>query len=152
MFTVFYFADPAAGKGLDHLTLSNQIAMTVISPNRRNFRGAPFEKMLASVGARFLGSLHCVAGRPSRGGANWIRSNAFRTFVFLFSRIDGSGHRVLLRGQTFGKHKLAPKISPGKTWEGVAGDCRSILLAAVSHFGFFEIYRLSGHSCWLRVD
>jgi len=36
-------------------------------------------------------------------------------------------------GRGFGKVKLAPKISPGKTWEGVFGGlCAVLLLAAVS--------------------
>ena len=34
-------------------------------------------------------------------------------------------------GRTFGKHKLAPSISPGKTWEGVAGGVVAVLAAAV---------------------
>ncbi len=33
-------------------------------------------------------------------------------------------------GRAFGKHKLAPSISPGKTWEGVAGALIAVLIYA----------------------
>ena len=33
-------------------------------------------------------------------------------------------------GRAFGRHKLAPAISPGKTWEGVAGAVVGVLLYA----------------------
>jgi phosphatidate cytidylyltransferase len=42
-------------------------------------------------------------------------------------------------GRAIGKHKLAPKISPGKTWEGVVGGLLSALaLATAAHFWFFK--------------
>jgi phosphatidate cytidylyltransferase len=31
-------------------------------------------------------------------------------------------------GRAFGKHKLAPAISPGKTWEGVAGAVVGVMI------------------------
>lgn len=34
-------------------------------------------------------------------------------------------------GRTFGRHKLAPRVSPGKTWEGVAGGVAAVLAVAV---------------------
>lgn len=41
-------------------------------------------------------------------------------------------------GRAFGKHKLAPSISPGKSWEGVAGAVVAVVLyaLAVNHLGW----------------
>lgn len=48
-------------------------------------------------------------------------------------------------GKRFGKHKLAVEISPGKTWEGVAGA-----LAAVTLYGLLLCY-FKHYSLWLVV-
>jgi phosphatidate cytidylyltransferase len=45
-------------------------------------------------------------------------------------------------GKNFGKHKLAPSISPGKTWEGVLGA-----LIAVSLFAFV-VSSINGLNYW----
>jgi phosphatidate cytidylyltransferase len=38
-----------------------------------------------------------------------------------------------------GRHKLAPNISPGKTWEGALGGmAASLLMAVLAHFWFFR--------------
>jgi phosphatidate cytidylyltransferase len=41
-------------------------------------------------------------------------------------------------GHAWGRHKLAPTVSPGKTWEGVAGAFAAVAVyAAVFHFWWF---------------
>src|SRR4030042_5555347 len=46
-------------------------------------------------------------------GRDWVFIALFSTFA-----VDTSAYFV---GRAFGKHKMAPKVSPGKTWEGAAG-------------------------------
>ena len=45
-------------------------------------------------------------------------------------------------GRTFGRHKLAPHVSPGKTWEGVAGALLALLLYAWIMSGFQSVVAL----------
>ena len=49
--------------------------------------------------------------RRPEDGAYWVL-----TFVTTVALIDSSGYLV---GRVFGKHKLAPGVSPKKTWEGL---------------------------------
>ena len=52
-----------------------------------------------------------------------------RSLLTAFILIAGAGDiGAFFVGRSFGRHKLAPRVSPGKTWEGLAGG----LVAALS--------------------
>jgi phosphatidate cytidylyltransferase len=50
---------------------------------------------------------------PDWDGRDWVMLALFATFA-----VDTTAYFV---GRAFGKHKLVPTISPGKTWEGAIG-------------------------------
>ena len=54
--------------------------------------------------------------------------------AFLIATVQGSDVLQYVFGKLFGKHKVAPKISPSKTWEGLIGGIisASLLGAALS--------------------
>ena len=117
------------------------IAVTIGTLIAVTLRGAPFEKMIPSVGATLLGVLyipllgsHLVALRT---GFPQLLSAHLLSFFFLV--LMGSDAGAYYTGRALGKHKLAPSISPGKTWEGaVGGLVAALAMAALAHFWFFR--------------
>lgn len=66
----------------------------------------------------------------ARGG-QWL--------LFVFVLVWAADVGAYFVGRAFGRHKLAPAVSPGKTWEGVAGGLLAV--AAVSVVAAFWFTR-----------
>lgn len=149
--------DPAAGyiAGAALITISLQndpalnvllvqfviIALTAGTLIAATVRGAPFDKMIPSVGATILGVLYIpLLGShliSIRTGFNPTLSAHLLSFFFLV--LMGADAGAYYVGRALGKHKLAPSISPGKTWEGAVGGLLAALaMAVLAHFWFFR--------------
>jgi len=61
-----------------------------------------------------------------------IRYGVWAFLMFIFT-VKCSDIGAYTSGRLFGKHKMAPSISPGKTWEGLGG---AIVFAAATGFCF----------------
>jgi phosphatidate cytidylyltransferase len=49
-----------------------------------------------------------------------------RQLLVLLAVVWIADSAAYLTGRRFGRHRLAPRISPGKTWEGVMGACAAV--------------------------
>ena len=63
-----------------------------------------------------------------------LRDISASLVLFLMSLVWVADSAAYFSGRRWGKHKLAPRVSPGKTWEGVAGA----LLAAVLYVALWR--------------
>lgn len=116
------------------------IVLTAAALVAATLRGAPFDRMIGSVGATILGVLyiallgsHLVALRMWHNEA--VAADMLSFFFLVIMGADSGAYYV---GRAFGKRKLAPSISPGKSWEGVVGGvAAAILMAGIAHYWFF---------------
>ena len=60
-------------------------------------------------------------------------------FIFVVKCSDVGAYTF---GKLFGKHKLSPRVSPGKTWEGLAGATVAAAAVSIAFAMVFGIMRL----------
>jgi len=139
LLTVFYFTEP--GKLPDLLMIQlTLILLTIGSLVAAMLRGTPFDRMITSAGVTVLSVMYIVllGGHMVALRVGFGPELSKHLLAFFFLVIMGADAAAYYGGRAFGKHKLAPAISPGKTWEGaVAGMLASLLIAAAAHYWFF---------------
>ena len=77
-------------------------------------------------------SLVVLHSRPDQG-PHWV------LYLLVLVWVADSG--AFFAGRQFGRNKLAPQVSPGKTWEGVFG---ALFACAVFAFGYAQFIELHG--------
>lgn len=125
------------------------VALAVGALAAEMLRGAPFDKMILSAGSTVLGVVyvallggHLISVRvgfplPALGHPESYSISTHLLSFFLMV-LMGSDTGAYYTGRALGRHKLAPNVSPGKTWEGAAGGMvASLLMAAAAHYWFF---------------
>lgn len=103
-----------------------------------------FSKMLIGTAVTLLGVFYiaflggfivATSVGFSKNPVNYLSSKLLGFFFLVVMSADIGAYYI---GHYFGKRKLVPKISPGKTWEGTFGGISlSCLSAAVASASFF---------------
>ncbi len=110
---------------LTPLLLTSAVVLSLIGLLVRRQKEEAFTSWVWTIaGILYIGWLlsHLVALRGLDDGRNWVFFVLFVTWI--------SDTTAFFIGRKFGRRKLAPNISPGKTWEGtIGGICGAILMS-----------------------
>ena len=138
LLVAFYFNWPVREPLLLFVAL---VLLTMLTLAMAMLRCAPFDQLLTSVGATVLGVLYVVVlgGHIIAVRSGFPSALAAKLLSFFFLVLMGADTAAYYTGRAFGRHKLAPSISPGKTWEGAGGGMVASLIAATAaHYLFFR--------------
>ena len=90
--------------------------------------------------------LNMLAFRSAPEGIMYVYTLPLSVFVFLWVNDTGA----YCCGSLFGKHKLFPRVSPGKSWEGSIGGGIFVLVAAALVWYLTDTYDMNptGMGMW----
>ncbi|MCX6594947.1 MAG: phosphatidate cytidylyltransferase [Acidobacteria bacterium] len=96
-------------------------------------RTEDLKRALGSAGAFVLGVLYVFGAWAA---ALSLRQSSAHWLLFAVAINWVGDVSAFYAGRAFGKHKLAPVISPGKSWEGAVASMGGALLFAVFYLGW----------------
>jgi phosphatidate cytidylyltransferase len=109
------------------LLLLMQLALSLRFPDLR--------KILPAASALFAGAVYAFA--PWHFAVELRRVSPHLLFFALALNWIGDS-AAYYAGRKFGRHKLAPSVSPGKSWEGAIASCIASLM-----FGIVYLYQIA---------
>ncbi|MBF0195844.1 MAG: CDP-archaeol synthase, partial [Magnetococcales bacterium] len=122
--------------GLDVYTLPVIVLSLFVMVSSTVLNYQPDKPVIAAWSIDFTGLIYCtiplillVKIKTSLGGE-------FLVFLLLIIWATDSG--AYFSGKFFGKKKLAPKLSPGKTWVGFYGGCLGGILVSLAGNALFS--------------
>jgi phosphatidate cytidylyltransferase len=117
------------GEALTWLTLLGALALAT-ALGHADLRG-----VLPQVSSAFFGVLYAFA--PWRY-ATLLRSES-KHWLFFGLALNWAGDTAAYYvGRGFGKHQLAPVVSPKKSWEGAVGSVVGSIIFGTLYMGYFE--------------
>jgi len=114
---------------LTPLLLTSAVILSLIGILARRQKEGAFTSWAWTIaGILYIGWLlsYLVALRGLDNGRNWMFFVLFTTWA--------SDTAAFAIGKKLGRHKLAPNISPGKTWEGALGGILGASIASILFF------------------
>lgn len=102
--------------------------------------GQPFSAGL-KFGNLLVGVIVLLGAFIALTGLHQAESYGAHYIIALLVLIWTADTAAYFTGKALGKHKLSPNISPGKTWEGVAGAMLAIVIVAYLLALFLELER-----------
>ncbi|PCF96790.1 phosphatidate cytidylyltransferase [Vreelandella nigrificans] len=87
---------------------------------------------------------------PCWVGFNVLRDSGAVWLLFVLLLVWGADIGAYFAGRRWGKRKLAPRVSPGKSWEGVIGGLVVTVLLAVV-FAFWQPLGVAGGATLIAI-